>query len=77
MAAKAKKSLRFELRLAPDEYRELQAVAAAYNGNRSAAVVSLIRQRNQGPQEPPSLAGMGKTENPVLTDQVAHRVFQG
>ena len=74
MAAKTKKSLRFELRLNADEYRELQAVAAAYNGNRSAAVVSLIRQRTQGPQ-PPSLAGMGKTESPVLTDQGAHRAF--
>ena len=73
---KQKKTLRFELRLAPDEYQRLQAIACEHNGKLARAVVALINERNRGPQ-PPSLAGVGKTESPVLTDQVAHRAFQG
>lgn len=73
-----RKTAWLHVRLTPTQQAALQQLAAErHGGNVSRAFTSLLNETNRGPQEPPSLAGMRKTESPVLTDQVAHRAFQG
>lgn len=40
--------MRFELRLAPDEQRQLQALAGRYGGKMSRAIVALIKEESMG-----------------------------
>ena len=71
------KPIKINVRLTAQEHEYLRTRSNAYGGNLSRAFVSLISEANRGPQSPPSLAGVGKTGNPVLSGQEAHRVSQG
>lgn len=69
--AKQRKSLRFELRLAPEEYRQLRELAGQLgDGKMSRAIVALITDRNRG-ASPPSLdTNRGKAKSHAEPGQV-------
>lgn len=76
MGARETKSVNFRARLTPSEYAIMQGVAQRYDGNLSQAFVAMIREAGRGTSAQ-RRAAMGETKSPVLTDQGAHRAFQG